>query len=150
MLPMTLSKISDTTHRDSGSGDRTPPSSPKLYAGWTRRYLDTFRPSSISNSRQFYKVAVVVEKGIFFLQGNREHDAICQQQTSILEFFGQFCSPSPHQGSLLSAKRGKEMSLPHVKQAKNYCYQAIVPVLEPLQSVEIQEDANSTSHVFPG
>lgn len=68
----------------------------------------------------------------------------------ILEFFGQFCSPFPHQGSLLSAKRGKEMPLPCVKQAENYCYQAIVPVLEPVQSVEIKEDANSASHVFRG
>lgn len=68
----------------------------------------------------------------------------------ISEFFGQFCSPSPHWGSLLSAKRGKEMSLPHVMQTKNYCYWAFVPVLEPLQSVEIQEDAGIASPVFPG
>lgn len=91
-----------------------------------------------------------MEKGIFFLQGNGEHGIICQQETDTLEFFGQFCSPSPHQGSLLSAKQGKEMPLPHVKEAKSYCYQAIVPVLEPLQSVEIQEDGNSASHVFLG
>lgn len=41
------------------------------------------------------------------------------------------------------------MPLPYVKQAKNCCYQTTVPVLEPLQSVEIQEDSNSTFHVFP-
>lgn len=147
---MTLGEISDTTHRDSGSGDRTSLSSPDLYMGWTMRYLDTFRPSSISNNWQFYEIAVVVEKGILFLQGNGEHDAICQQQTDILEFFGQFCSPSPHRGSLLPAKKGKEMPFPHVKQAKNYCYQAIVPVLEPLWSMGIEEDANRASCVFPG
>jgi len=42
------------------------------------------------------------------------------------------------------------MPLPCVKQAKNYRYQAIVPVSEYLQSVEMKEDANSASHVLPG
>lgn len=65
------------------------------------------------------------------LQGTGEHDATCQHQRDILEFFGQFYSPSPLQGSSLSAKKGQEVPLPRVKQAKNYCYQAIVPVLEP-------------------
>lgn len=65
------------------------------------------------------------------LQGTGEHDATCQHQRDILEFFGQFYSPSPLQGSPLSAKKGQEVPLPRVKQAKNYCYQAIVPVLEP-------------------
>lgn len=65
------------------------------------------------------------------------------------EFIEQFCSPSPHQGSLLSAKKGKEVPFPCVKWAKNDFYQATVPVLEPLQSVEVEKDVNSASHAFP-
>lgn len=63
MLLVTLCKISGTTHRDSGSGDRLPPTHQSCM--WDE--LHTLRPSSISNNQQFYKVAVLVEKGIFLL-----------------------------------------------------------------------------------